>query len=317
MAATLDAEAQLIDRAYTSWKHLIESEAALPADQRLDLTIIALPVETEGLKALAAANHHLILEPAAVPTAEAAEDLVRTVKASGSIFAVAYLHTGYPMVRRAMDLVRTNKLGLIRKVIVEHHVPPTSVGPRSMGALRDLLPAAENLATTITALKPRALCAELVSNPARRADDDATILLRYEANARGLISLSQSSTTDHSLSIRIHATDASLAWRSDRPEELELTSKDAPRRTYTRAGPDAGPLAAEATRFPADLAEGSAAALANIYRGVYEAIRAKREGRARKGLGREFPTLNDATRAARLIEAATESARAGGAWTDT
>jgi predicted dehydrogenase len=308
LAASLDGEAAITILPRDGWQRLLESESSLPPDQRVDLVTSPEPAIT---KAFAAAGFNVLADVPAAANAEGAEDLLRTAKTSGSIIGVAHTPTGYPMVRRATELVREKKLGAIRKVIVEHN---TSAAQAS--AMRDLVPAAENLLATVTGLKLRSLCADIVTNATRRTDDDATLLLRFEGQARGVISASQSSLVDDILSIRVLGTDASLAWRSNRHERLTYTPKDAPARTITRGGPDAGPLAAEASRLGTGQAEGAIEALANIYRGMYEAIRAKREGRARKGLGREFPSLQDAVRGARFMDAALESARGGGVWVD-
>jgi predicted dehydrogenase len=273
-----------------------------------------------------------------VTSAEQAEELVRAVKASGVVFGVTYNYTGYPLVRRAAELVREGKLGKIRKVVVEYHqgwlstkleentggpgvggqkqaswrTDPAQAGVG--GAIGDIGSHAENLISTVTGLRLRSLCADISTFiPGRRLDDDGAVLLRFDGGARGTLSVSQVCIgEENNLTLRVFGSEGSLSWRQENPNELFLTPQGGPRRTITRGGPEAGALAGEATRLPPGHPEGFIEAFANIYRGVYEAIRAKKEGRARKGLGREFPTVQDGARGVLFIEKGVESSQKGG-----
>jgi predicted dehydrogenase len=324
-------------RNYESWQQMLERESALSPESRIDVVSIVTPNHTHYpiAKAFAGAGFNVVCDKPLVLNSEEAEDLVRTVKAAGVVFGVTYNYTGYPMVKRAAELVREGKLGAIRKVIVEYHQGWLSTSLESTGqkqaswrtdpakagiagAMGDIGSHAENLVSTITGLRLRSLCADLTTFvPGRRLDDDAAVLMRFEGGARGILSASQVCIgEENNLWIRVHGTEGSLCWRQEEPNKLEFTQRDGSRRTITRGGPEAGPLAAEATRLPAGHPEAFLEAFANIYRGVYEAIRAKREGRARKGLGRDFPTVQDGARGVRFIERVVESARQGAVWVE-
>jgi predicted dehydrogenase len=324
-------------RNYESWQNMIERESALPPGERIDLVSIVTPNHTHFpiAKAFVQAGFNVVCDKPMVLTSEEADELAREVKAAGVVFAVTYNYTGYPMVKRAAELVREGKLGTIRKVVVEYHqgwlsthleatgqkqaswrTDPARAG--IAGAMGDIGSHAENLVASITGLKLRSLCADLTAFvPGRRLDDDAAVLLRFEGGARGILSASQVCIgEENNLWIRVYGTEGSLAWRQEEPNKLEFVPRDGSRRIMTRAGPEAGPLAAEASRLPSGHPEAFIEAFANIYRGVYEAIRAKREGRARKGLGRDFPTVQDGARGVRFIERVVESARQGSVWLD-
>lgn len=361
MAATLDFQADLVAgafsstpekalasgrelgvaRSYGSWQEMVERESALPADQRVECVSIVTPNSSHYAiaKAFVGAGFNVVCDKPMVTSSEQAEELVRAVKTSGVIFGVTYNYTGYPMVKRAAELVREGKIGKIRKVVVEYHqgwlsskledaaaVGPGVGGQKQAawrtdpalagvgGAIGDIGSHAENLVSTVTGLRIRSLCAELATNIAgRRLDDDGAVLLRFEGGARGTLSVSQVCIgEENNLTLRVFGSEGSLFWRQENPNELFFTPAGGARRTITRGGAEAGVLAGEATRLPPGHPEGFIEGFANIYRGVFEAIRAKREGRARKGLGREFPTVQDGARGVRFIEKVVESSQRGG-----
>jgi predicted dehydrogenase len=364
MAATLDSQAELVAgafsstadkalasgrelgvaRSYGTWQEMVERESALPAEQRVECVSIVTPNSSHYAiaKAFVGAGFNVVCDKPMVTSSEQAEELVRAVKASAVIFGVTYNYTGYPMVKRASELVRDGKIGKIRKVVVEYHqgwlsskledaaaVGPGVGGQKQAawrtdpalagvgGAIGDIGSHAENLVSTVTGLRIRSLCADLATNIAgRRLDDDGAVLLRFEGGARGTLSVSQVCIgEENNLTLRVFGSEGSLFWRQENPNELFFTPQGGARRTITRSGAEAGALAGEATRLPPGHPEGFIEAFANVYRAVFEAIRAKKEGRARKGLGREFPTVQDGARGVRFIEKVVESSQKG-AWVE-
>ena len=127
--------------------------------------------------------------------------------------------------------------------------------------------------------------------PGPALDDDGNVLLRLEGDVRGILSASQIAIgRENDLQIRVHGTEGSLALAPGRPE-----------RARARAGrrPVAGCCAAataylseaaqKATRIPPGHPEGYIEAFANVYLGVFEAIRARREGRELGPLEGDYP----------------------------
>lgn len=308
-AAVLDAEATVASvQPLKDWSQLLD----LPAESRPDLIAVTTPADAQSLKTLVSAGYHVLMEPPGLAP-EDAEELGRAARQSSSIVAVAWLETAYPMVRAAMSLLRDKKLGAINSVRLENHQPRTA--PRSTpGAMAALAPAAENLLSTITGLKLRAILAESALSPHTRAHDDAQVILRFEGHTRGQMTLSRTSTRPE-LAIAMQGESGCLAWTSRVPGELRYTPMGKPEQVLTPADLDPGSPAAEIIRQPGRQ-EGAVEALANLYRAAFESIRAKREGRARRSIGREFPTTVDLTRASRFTAAALESAQAGGVWAE-
>lgn len=315
------------DRSYGSWREMIEKESKRGSSDRLDFISVVTPnhVHFEPVLAALNAGFHVVCDKPLVHTIEEGEQLVKAARAKGVILAVTYNYTGYPMVRRAAELVRTGALGTIRKAFVEYHqgwlaTPLEQTGQKQAawrtnpaqagaGSLGDIGSHAENLLHTITGLSIQSLCADVTTFvPGRKVDDDAAVLLRLSGGARGVLTCSQVCVgCENSLSIRVFGTDASLAWRQESPNVLEFTPRDGSTRLMTRGGADAG-AGASATRLPQGHPEGFHEAFANVYLGVFAAIRGEKDA--------AFPTGEDGVRGVRFIHACLDSARRGGVWVD-
>ncbi|MDX2147991.1 MAG: Gfo/Idh/MocA family oxidoreductase [Planctomycetota bacterium] len=323
-------------RSYRTWPEMLKGELARPANDRIDFVSIVTPnhVHYEIAMAFIEAGFHVVCEKPMVTTVEQGEALVRAVQKHKVVFGVTYNYTGYPMVKRAAELVKSGKLGQIRKVFVEYHqgwlatkleatgqaqaswrVDPTKAGLG--GAIGDIGSHAENLVSTITGLEIESVCADLTAFvPGRALDDDAAVLLRLGGGAKGVLTASQVCVgEENNLSIRVYGTEGAIAWRQENPNELHFTPRSGSRAIITRGGPEAGEGATRATRIPPGHPEGFYEAFANIYRGVCDAIVASREGRTPTGLGAEFPDVVAGLRGVRFITRVVESARQGGVWT--
>lgn len=323
------------DRTYPTWQTMLSAEMQRPPGERVDFVSIVTPnhAHFEPAHAFLQAGFHVVLDKPMVMNSEQARTLQGTVARTKVVFGVTYNYTGYPMVKEATRLVRSGALGAIRKVMVDYAqgwlaTPLESSGqkqatwrtdPRLSGAgsLGDIGSHAENLLSTITGLSIESLCASVTSFvPGRQVDDDASILLRLSGGARGVLTCSQVCVGhENDLSIRVHGTQGSLAWRQENPNELRLSLRDSAPRIITRASADAAHTA-HATRLPPGHPEGFYEAFANIYRGVIEAIRADRAGQPRTGLAAEFPGVDEGARGVRFIERALESGDKNGAWVE-
>lgn len=313
MAATLDGEAVVAaavgpdlsaERRYETWGDMLAAESAHP--DRPDVVALAGTIDAAAPLRIIEAGFNLLIDGAGHQPTEVYDHAARIAKGNGAVVGVGFLHMGFPMVRRAIEVVRDGRIGRVRRA------DATWFASGTPSVTNELAAPAAHVLLTVSGLKLRSVCGDITP----RADDEAAMMMRFHGPARGTITCASTPVDEEGLTLRITGSEGWLAWRSAAPEELVVTTRGAARRTVTRAGSESGPVAVEATRLPAGYAEGPIGALANIYRGMYEAVRAKREGRARKGVGRELPTLADATRAARLVEAARESAVAGSTWID-
>src|SRR5262245_37211531 len=106
------------ERAYGSYKEMVEAESRLPADQRVDFVSVATPNHTqfEIARAFAEAGFNVMCDKPLTFDLQQAEELAKVVKKSGVVFAVTHNYTGYPLVRQARDMVRSGELGEINAV---------------------------------------------------------------------------------------------------------------------------------------------------------------------------------------------------------
>jgi predicted dehydrogenase len=323
-------------RNHGRWQDLLEDELKRPVGERIDFVSIVTPNHMHYPVALAFAEAgiNVVCDKPLVHTSAQAEDLQRAAKTSGSVFAVTYNYTGYPMVRQARHMVKSGALGEIRKVIVEYNqgwlatqlegtgnkqadwrTDPSKSG--IAGAIGDIGSHAENLAATITGLEIDAICADLTTFvPGRRLDDDGNLLLRYTNGARGVLIASQIEIgCENDLRIRVFGTQGSLTWHQEEPNRLiHCPLGDSPR-ILTRGSANLCAAAVKATRLPAGHPEAFLEAFANIYLGASEAIRARSEERAPGDNEGDFPTLADGARGVRFIELTVAAAHSNEKWT--
>ncbi|WP_093382325.1 Gfo/Idh/MocA family protein [Variovorax sp. OV329] len=323
-------------RNHGDWQALLVDEMKRPVDERIDFVSIVTPnhVHFPVAQAFVEAGFHVVCDKPLVHTRDQADALVAAVQKKGTVFGVTYNYTGYPMVRQARAMVQAGELGELRKVVVEYNqgwlssqlettgnkqaawrTDPEKSG--AAGAIGDIGSHAENLVATITGLKIESLCADLGHMVAGRAlDDDASMLLRFEGGARGVLVASQINTgLENDLRVRISGTLGTLEWHQEQPSLLVHYPHDGPRRTLTRGAPWLHPAAQRASRIPAGHPEGFIEAFANIYGGVIEDIRARAENRAADLLLADYPHVEDGARGVRFIERTVASAASAQKWT--
>ncbi len=315
---------------HASWQALLEAELTRPASERVDLVVIVTPTDTHFpiAQAFAEAGFHVVCDKPLAHTGQQATTLVETVAKRGTVFGVTYNYTGYPMVRQAREMVRAGALGRIRKVVVEYNqgwlataleatgnkqaswrTDPARSG--IAGALGDIGSHAENLVATVTGLQIEELVADLGALvPGRALDDDASMLLRFKGGARGVLVASQiNAGLENDLRLRVSGENGTLEWRQEEPNRLVHHRREGPTETFTRASPWLCESARRAGRIPAGHPEGFIEAFANIYRGVFADIRARKAGTTADPLDADYPTVSDGARGVRFIECAVASSQ--------
>ncbi|MGL4631114.1 MAG: Gfo/Idh/MocA family protein [Leadbetterella sp.] len=342
------------DRVYGSYKEMILKEKELPEGERMDFVSIVTPnhVHFEACKFAIENGFHVVMDKPLTLTMEEAEELKPIVEKSGLLFALTYNYTGYPMVKEARDMVKSGKIGEIRKVIVEYpqgwlyelleatgqkqaawRTDPARCG--AAGGVGDIGTHAESLAEYITGLEISELCADLtIFVEGRQLDDDANILLRFSNGAKGILHNSQiCHGEENDLNIRVYGSKGGLKWRQQEPNTLIWTNQDEGSRVL-RTG--VGKLSASAqahTRQPAGHPEGYVEAFANIYRNFAYALRARMGqgagGSAVGGLGQDhtsaggqynpeihdFPGIKDGLRGMTFIQTVVKSNENKSSWT--
>lgn len=153
------------------------------------------------------AGFDVILDKPMCVSLKEAQELSHVVTETGRIFCLTHTYTGYPMVKQARQMVARNDIGPIRKIYVEYpqgwlshdnvdskqakwRLDPKQSGPA--GCLGDIGVHAFNLAEYISGLEVTHVCADLQSViKGRQLDDDASVLLRFNNGATGVLIASQ------------------------------------------------------------------------------------------------------------------------------
>lgn len=321
------------ERAYGSYEEMAKAEAERP--DGIEAVSIVTPnhMHAPVARAFLMAGIHVICDKPLTTTLAEARDLAALVRESGRLFVVTHNYTGYPLVRQARALVASGALGTLRLVQVEYaqdwltekteatgqkqaawRTDPKQAG--AGGALGDIGTHAYNLASFVTGLKLKELCAELTSFVKGRAlDDDVQILLRFEGGAKGALWASQVAPgNENGLKLRVYGSKGGLEWAQENPNQLWFTPFGEPKRLLTRGGAGALSEAARVTRIPSGHPEGYLEGFATIYGEAADAIIAARGG-AKPDPAVTYPTVEDGLAGMAFIEAAVASSKAGGRWT--
>lgn len=321
------------DRSYASWEELVERESQRP--DRVDFVVIVTPNSTHfpiAKRCLDAGLNVVLDKPMTLTSAEAME-LTELARARGLLCAVTYTYSGYPMVREAAELVRTGRLGRIRRVEVNyiqgwlsqdletsgHKQASWRVDPKQAGAggaLGDIGTHAAHLASFVTGLEIEAVSAELTSFGAGRVlDDDAMVRVRYAGGAKGTYNISQVCIGEENrITLGVYGDTGSVWWTHDAPNDLRLSTLAEGTRILTRGQPGLSERASAAARTPPGHAEGYLEAFANLYRGVAEVLNARKSGADLGPLGRDVPGPEAGLAGMRFVERVVESAGKDGAW---
>ncbi len=289
-------------RTYDSWQSMLEEEAKLPEQQRMQVVVIVTPNHLHvpiSLAAIKAGFHVFCEKPAGVSFAEVKE-LQDVIHASESLYGLAHTYLGYPMVWQARHLVESDKLGKIRKVYVEYpqgwlsgeeethnkqaqwRTDPAISG--ATGAMGDIGTHAFGLVEFVLNDSVTSLCGELNTHvEGRRLDDDGAALIKTKKGASGVLIASQvCAGEENALKIRVYGDKGGLEWRQMEPNSVVYRPVDAPYQVF-RAGQGQVGLCDAASarcRVPAGHPEGYLEAMANLYTDFAKAVRANQKGKA-------------------------------------
>lgn len=310
------------ERVYASWEEMLEKEALLPEEERMDFVSIVTPNHVHFAPAMMALDKgfHVALDKPMTFSLEEAKQLAAKVKETGKLFLLTHTYTGYPMVKEARHRVLNGDLGKVRRIYVEYpqgwlyndcaatnkqaawRVDPNRSG--KAGCMGDIGTHAFNLAEYITGLKATEICGELQTFvPDRLLDDDGAALIRYEGGARGVLMASQIAVgCENSLKIRVFGEKGGLEWRQEEPNTLILRWPDRPAEIVRTNNGYVSGISAYNSRVPAGHPEGYLEAFANLYRNFATALRAKLEGKEPAPEALDFPSAEEGVRGMRFIE---------------
>lgn len=323
------------ERIYTDYKVMLEKEAAMPPEKRIDFVTIVTPNFLHFEPAIMALEKgfHVVVEKPITFTLEQAKQLADKVKETGLLLLLCHTYTGYPMVKQAKQMLAENALGKVRKVWVEYpqgwlstlleqtgqaqaswRTDPKRSG--KAGCIGDIGTHAFNLAEYVTGLKVTEICSSLnVVVPGRLLDDDGTVLLRFNNGASGVLMASQvAAGEENNIRIRVYGEKGGLEWHQADANSLVVKWLDQPTQIYRTGGSNVHAWATHNTRTPAGHPEGYLEAFANLYRNFTQTLQAKIDGETPSETMLDYPSTEEGVRGMAFIEQVVEVSASNEKW---
>jgi predicted dehydrogenase len=329
-----------VPRAYASLDELL-------ADPAVDAVHVTSPNDLHfgQTRAAMAARKHVVCEkPLAMTSVESAE-LVKLANETDKATAVNFNIRFYPVNQHAHDVIASGAIGEVRMVtgryfqdwLLHRSDWNWRLLPERGGVLRavgDIGSHWLDLASFVVGLDVVSVMADLATfvpqhdEPAGPVEtfatatgettsheigteDAANLLLRFEGGARGAVSISQVSPgRKNSLQYEVDASDGSLAWDSEQPDQVWLGHRDRANEILLKNAALMGEHGQAASALPAGHVEGFADTFAALFRAIYADIAA--------GVRPPQPvyaTFADGHKEMLIADAVAESARSG-RWVD-
>jgi len=328
-----------IERVYAS----VEAMLADPDIDAVHLTTPNFLHHPHAKAALLAGKHVVCEKPLAMNTAESAE-LVRLAAETQLVNAVNYNIRMYPLVQQSRSMVQGGELGdifiLRGSYLQDWLLFPTDWNWRlepdlggNLRAVSDIGSHWLDLMTFITGLRVEEVFADIKTfHPVRkkptrqvetytgkmllpedyvdqpvRTEDYATILLHYENGVRGAVTVSQvSSGRKNRLFYEINGSKSSLAWDSEKPNELWVGHRTEPNQMRMKDPAMMSPAARAIASYPGGHSEGFPDTFKQLYAKVYSYILSGDYSKAP-----DFPTFADGHYEMQLCEAIERSTKEG------
>jgi predicted dehydrogenase len=328
------AESMGLPRAYGSLEELAVDESV----QVVHLCTPNYLHFQEASTLLRAGKHVLCEKPLTLDSRESAA-LVSLVKETNRVGGVAYNLRYYPLCQEARALIRNGAIGEVRLVhgsfLQDWLLFPTDWNWRLESKLGGELRAVSDIGTHwldlmmwVTGSSVSELCADLATVlPTRRkpkgrvesfqkaegqteevmisTDDYASVLLRFENDARGVMTVSQVSAGRKArLWFEIDGSKASLAFNSESPNELWIGRRERASEVLPKDPALQSPESRGYAAYPGGHAEGYPDTFVQLFKDFYGYVAAG-DFRAE----RSFPTFETGHQELMMCEAIAESAR--------
>ena len=325
------------NRAYGSYRELLETEAALPEQERIDFVSVATPNYThfEIAKAAVEAGFNVICDKPMTFDLAQAEELAAAVDNSDVVFAVSHNYTGYPLVRQAREMILNGELGEIQAIRAFYiqgwlrtrleeeeqkqaawRTDPSKSG--AAGCFGDIATHAYNLGRYMTGLLPDQISCHLRTfEEGRLLDDYGTAVIQSENGGLGTVTASQiSHGRENDLFIEIDGTKGALQWRQENPNEMMVRKNGEPHKIYTRDpnAPFMNGSGAAACRLPSGHPEAFFEAFANVYRSAYDAMADRALGNSVEKTDTIYPNVHDGVEGMYFIQQCVASSADNGVW---
>ncbi len=288
-------------------EHAYASLEELAADRKVSVVHICTPNHVhfeQATKMLRSGKHVLCEKPLAMDSRES-EMLVKLARDCGRVGAVAYNLRYYPLCHEAKSLVENGTIGTPRLVhgsfLQDWLLFPTDWNWRLEQKLGGELRAVSDIGTHwldlmmwITGKKVTEVCADLATVvPVRQrplghletfqkaeniktesvsilTDDYASVLLHFEDELRGVMTVSQVSAGRKArLWFEIDGTSGSLAWNSESPNTLWIGRRDAASSELPKDPALLSPMARGFAAYPGGHAEGYPDTFVQLFRDFY------------------------------------------------
>jgi predicted dehydrogenase len=331
------AAALQIPRAYASFDELLADPAAtvvhLASPNRLHYD--------HCRQALAAGKHVICEKPLGMNSQETGE-LVRLAGRTDTVAAVCYNVRFYPLCHEARERIRRGDLGRIYhvtgsyvqdwllyetdfnwRVLAEEGGPLRAVADigthwldlvqfltglsveRVCADLKTVLPQRRRPPGSVETFQGKQLASAATEAVAITTEDYGSILFRLRGGESGCFTVSQvAAGRKNCLRFEIAGARASLAWNSERPNELWIGHRDQLNEVLIRDPSLLSPIARSRTDYPGGHNEGFPDTFKQLFRAVYAYIDA-----GDLQAPRNFPTFADGHREVILSEAILQSQR--------
>ncbi|RLD26493.1 MAG: gfo/Idh/MocA family oxidoreductase [Bacteroidetes bacterium] len=317
------------NRVYKDFDTLIEEELKLPETERMQVVSILTPnfLHFPMAKKLIENGFNVICEKPMTTTYEEAKILENTLQKAGTIFAVTYTYTGYPMVRQMREMIANGEIGRVHKIDVQYYqgwINPIihdkekrantwRLDPEKGGiscCVGDIGTHAFDMIEYVTQLRVNSVLSDLnYLYSDNKMDVDGTVLIRCSNNAKGVIRTSQIATgEENSFTVQIYGEKAGLKWEQENPNYLYKLEDGKPLQVLKPGHSYNSELSLDGTKLPPGHPEGIFDSMGNIYKGIAKAIKNEPYNQG------EFPTITDGVRGMNFIERVVESHQNGNVW---
>jgi predicted dehydrogenase len=323
------------DRIYTDYKVMLEKEATMPTDKRIDFVSIVTPNFVHFDPAMMALDRgfNVVIEKPITFTLEQAKQIKEKLAATGLILLLCHTYTGYPMVKQAKQLLKAGTLGKIRKVYVEYpqgwlstllestgqaqaswRTDPKKSG--KAGCMGDIGTHAFNMAEYVTGLQVTQICSNLnIAVEGRLLDDDGAAFLKFNNGATGVLMATQiAAGEENNVKIRVYGEKGGLEWKQEDANTLIVKWLDKPAEIYRTGGGYNTSFAVHNTRIPAGHPEGYLEAFANLYRNFALTLSAKINGEKPKEEWLDFPGVEEGIRGMAFVDNVVASSQSEEKW---
>jgi predicted dehydrogenase len=317
------------NRVYIDFDTLVEEELKLPEEDRMQVVSILTPnfLHFPMAKKLLENGFNVICEKPMTTSYEEAKILKATLQESGSLFAITYTYTGYPMIRQMREMIANGDIGKVQKIDAQYYqgwINPIihdkekrantwRLDPEKGGiscCIGDIGTHAFDMIEYVTQLKIGKVLSDLnYVYDDNQMDVDGTVLVRCTNGVKGLIRTSQIATgEENNFSVQIYGEKAGLKWEQENPNYLYLLEDGQPLRLLKPGHIYNSELSLDGTKLPPGHPEGIFDSMGNIYKGVAKAIKGESYNHG------EFPTMSDGIRGMDFIERVVESHQNGNIW---